>query len=71
MVLSRFTERPGETSSRRGAFRPVWERTVAVSSALIPGTTYYQKAQGKQMIYMRKDQAIVQPVRRVSGASGR
>jgi hypothetical protein len=33
--------------------------------------TYYQKAQGKQMIYMRKDQAIVQPVRRVSGASGR
>ena len=35
----------------------VWERTVAVSSALIPGTAYYQKAQGKQMIYMRKDQS--------------
>lgn len=35
----------------------VWEKTVAVSSALIPGTTYYQKAQGKQMIYLRKDQS--------------
>ena len=35
----------------------VWERTVAVSSALIPGTAYYQKAQGKQMIYMRKEQS--------------
>jgi iron(III) transport system substrate-binding protein len=35
----------------------VWERTVGVSSALIPGTTYYQKAQGKQMIFMRKDQS--------------
>ena len=35
----------------------VWERTVGVSSALIPGTAYYQKAQGKQMIYMRKDQS--------------
>ncbi len=35
----------------------VWERTVGVSSALIPGTAYYQKAKGKQMIYMRKDQA--------------
>ena len=34
-----------------------WERTVGVSSALIPGTAYYQKAQGKQMIYMRKDQS--------------
>jgi hypothetical protein len=35
----------------------VWQRTVAVSSALIPGTAYYQKSQGKQMIYMRKDQS--------------
>ncbi len=35
----------------------VWERTVGVSSALIPGTAYYQKAKGKQMIYMSKDQA--------------
>jgi iron(III) transport system substrate-binding protein len=35
----------------------VWERTVGVSSALIPGTAYYQKAQGKQMIYLRKDQS--------------
>jgi len=35
----------------------VWERTVGVSSALIPGTAYYQKAKGKQMIYMRKDQS--------------
>jgi ABC-type Fe3+ transport system substrate-binding protein len=35
----------------------VWKRTVAVSSALIPGTAYYQKSQGRQMIYMRKDQS--------------
>jgi iron(III) transport system substrate-binding protein len=35
----------------------VWEKTVGVSSALIPGTTYYQKAKGKQMIYLRKDQS--------------
>ena len=35
----------------------VWERTVGVSSALIPGTAYYQKAKGKQMIYMRMDQS--------------
>lgn len=35
----------------------LWERTVGVSSALIPGTAYYQKAKGKQMIYMKKDQA--------------
>ena len=35
----------------------VWERTVGVSSALIPGTAYYQKAKGKLMIYMRKDQS--------------
>jgi iron(III) transport system substrate-binding protein len=35
----------------------VWEKTVAVSSALIPGTTYYQKAKGKQMIYLRKEQS--------------
>ena len=35
----------------------VWERTVGVSSALIPGTAYYQKSQGKQMIYLRKDQS--------------
>jgi iron(III) transport system substrate-binding protein len=35
----------------------LWERTVGVSSALIPGTAYYRKAKGKQMIYMRKDQA--------------
>ena len=35
----------------------VWQKAVGVSSALIPGTAYYQKAQGKQMIYMRKDQA--------------
>ncbi|MGH7796125.1 MAG: ABC transporter substrate-binding protein [Candidatus Binatia bacterium] len=35
----------------------IWERTVGVSSALIPGTAYYRKAKGKQMIYMSKDQA--------------
>jgi iron(III) transport system substrate-binding protein len=35
----------------------VWEKSVGVSSALIPGTAYYQKAQGKHMIYMRKDQS--------------
>ena len=35
----------------------LWERTVGVSSALIPGTAYYQKSRGKQMIYMSKDQA--------------
>lgn len=35
----------------------VWEKTVGVSSALIPGTAYYQKAKGKQMIYMRQDQS--------------
>ena len=35
----------------------MWEKTVGVSSALIPGTAYYQKAKGKQMIYMRKDQS--------------
>jgi iron(III) transport system substrate-binding protein len=35
----------------------VWETTVGVSSALIPGTAYYQKAKGKQMIYMRQDQS--------------
>ena len=35
----------------------IWEREVGVSSALIPGTTYYRKAKGKQMIYMTKDQA--------------
>jgi iron(III) transport system substrate-binding protein len=35
----------------------IWEREVGVSSALIPGTAYYRKAKGKQMIYMSKDQA--------------
>lgn len=30
---------------------------VGVSSALIPGTAYYQKAQGKQLIFIRKDQS--------------
>ena len=35
----------------------IWEREVGVSSALIPGTAYYRKAKGKQMIYMTKDQA--------------
>ena len=35
----------------------VWERAVGVSSALIPGTAYYQKAKGKQLIFMRKDQS--------------
>jgi hypothetical protein len=35
----------------------IWERIVGVSSALIPGTAYYEKAKGKQMIYMTKDQA--------------
>ena len=35
----------------------VWERAVGVSSALIPGTTYYQKAKGKQLIFMRKEQS--------------
>ena len=35
----------------------LWEKEVGVSSALIPGTAYYQKAKGKQMIYMSKDQA--------------
>jgi iron(III) transport system substrate-binding protein len=35
----------------------LWEKEVGVSSALIPGTEYYQKAKGKQMIYMRKEQA--------------
>jgi iron(III) transport system substrate-binding protein len=35
----------------------IWQKTVGVSSALIPGTAYFQKAQGKQMIYLSKDQA--------------
>jgi iron(III) transport system substrate-binding protein len=35
----------------------IWEKTVGVSSALIPGTAYFQKAKGKQMIYMNKDQS--------------
>jgi ABC-type Fe3+ transport system substrate-binding protein len=35
----------------------LWEKEGGVSSALIPGTAYYQKAKGKQMIYMNKDQA--------------
>lgn len=35
----------------------LWEKEGGVSSALIPGTVYYQKAKGKQMIYMSKDQA--------------
>ena len=35
----------------------IWEKTVGVSSALIPGTAYFQKAKDKQMIYMNKDQA--------------
>ena len=35
----------------------VWERAVGVSSPLIPGTAYYQKAKGKQLIFMRKDQS--------------
>lgn len=35
----------------------VWEKAVGVSSALIPGTAYYQKAKGKQLIFMRKDQS--------------
>lgn len=35
----------------------VWEKAVGVSSALIAGTAYFQKSQGKQMIYMRKDQS--------------
>ena len=30
---------------------------VGVSSALIPGTAYYQKAKGKQLIFMSKDQS--------------
>jgi ABC-type Fe3+ transport system substrate-binding protein len=35
----------------------LWEKEGGVSSALIPGTAYYQKAKGKQMVYMSKDQA--------------
>jgi iron(III) transport system substrate-binding protein len=35
----------------------LWEKEVGVSSALIPGTAYYKKAKGKQMIYMSKEQA--------------
>ena len=35
----------------------MWERAVGVSSALIPGTPYYQKAKGKQLIFMRKEQS--------------
>jgi iron(III) transport system substrate-binding protein len=35
----------------------LWDREVGVSSALIPGTAYYQRAKGKQMIYMKKEQA--------------
>jgi iron(III) transport system substrate-binding protein len=35
----------------------IWQKTVGVSSALISGTAYFQKAQGKQMIYLTKDQA--------------
>lgn len=35
----------------------IWEKTVGVSSALIPGTAYFQKAKGKQMIYMHTDHA--------------
>jgi iron(III) transport system substrate-binding protein len=34
----------------------LWERESGVSSALIPGTAYYQRAKGKQMIYMSKEQ---------------
>ena len=35
----------------------LWEREGGVSSALIPGTSYYKRAKGKQMIYMSKEQA--------------
>src|SRR5512145_1278927 len=35
----------------------LWEKEGGVSSSLIPGTAYYQKAKGKQMIYMRKEDA--------------
>lgn len=35
----------------------LWEKETGTSSALIAGTPYYEKAQGKQMIYMNQDQA--------------
>jgi iron(III) transport system substrate-binding protein len=35
----------------------LWEKEGGVSSSLIPGTAYYQKSKGKQMIYMRKEDA--------------
>ncbi|HEY7559368.1 MAG TPA: extracellular solute-binding protein [Candidatus Binatia bacterium] len=35
----------------------LWEKEGGVSSSLIPGTAYYQKAKGKQMIYMSKEHA--------------
>lgn len=35
----------------------VWEKTNGQTSSLIPGTPYYEKAQGKTMIYMTQNQA--------------
>lgn len=37
----------------------VWEKQTGATSALIAGTSYHKKAQGKQLIYMNQDQAEI------------
>ena len=37
--------------------QPVWEKYTGHTSAYVPGTTAYKFVQGKQVIYMKQDQA--------------
>jgi iron(III) transport system substrate-binding protein len=37
--------------------QPIWEKYTGHTSAFVPGTTAYKFAQGKQVVYMKQDQA--------------
>ena len=37
--------------------QPIWEKYTGHTSAYVPGTTAYKFAQGKQVVYMKQDQA--------------
>jgi iron(III) transport system substrate-binding protein len=49
--------------------QPIWEKYTGHTSAFVPGTAAYKFAQGKQVVYMRQDQA--QKVDKISRQIGK
>jgi iron(III) transport system substrate-binding protein len=49
--------------------QPLWEKYTGHTSAYVPGTTAYKFAQGKQVVYMKQDQA--EKVDRISRQIGK